>query len=411
METLEAPILAPDQSQVIYDTVLDGQPAIIKYFRPESSRAASELLSDLDAAERLSHPNLIRILQSGETVLGEKPMVYAIMEKADDNLAAVLRKRTLDPGEMREVLDGILPALEFLHSRGFAHSRIRPSNILACGDTVKLSSDSLRAIAARPAVVEPPGLYDAPEARAGQFTSACDVYSVAVLVLEALTGSPLESGVERLSSPFREIVAGGLKRDAERRWTLYRIREALHPETARPVPFASAESYAEKEPRPKYRKIGGMAIAGAIVAGSVCALLVRSAREAPEPPATPAPMVKSVNKPAPPVARPAPEEPPANPPVVAAPVPVVAAPVHGYWAVVGAAYRRQGDAEKRAREFREKNSQLKAVVYPAYEGARRYLVLFGNGMSHKEAKSEAAAVRRAGGPHNVYITQLLTTLQ
>src|SRR5947209_584997 len=104
MELVSAPGLSPGESQATYDTVLDDQPAIIKYFRVENARARAELVSSLEAAKHLDHPNLIRILQSGETELphenGSETLAYAIMEKADDNLAAVLRQRPLDVDEM-----------------------------------------------------------------------------------------------------------------------------------------------------------------------------------------------------------------------------------------------------------------------------------------------------------------------
>jgi serine/threonine protein kinase len=393
METVFAPALAPEESQAIYDTVLDDQPAIIKYFRIENARAGADLLSSLEAAHRLNHPNLIRIHQFGETSLGEETVAYAIMEKADDNLASVLRQRPLDADETRELLDGLLPALEFLHAKGYAHSRIRPANVLACGDTVKLSSDRIRSLTLPRSVVEPPGLYDAPETGAGEFSPASDVYSLAALILEALTGAPLETGIEQLPQPFRRIVEGGLRRDPNERWTLHKIRETLHPEAARSTPFASAPPYGEPVERPKYRKLGVMAVAGALVAGSVCALLVRSAHQAPQPPATPAPMVRTTPRSALPAAKPALAE-------------RAAAAARGRWVVVGAAYRRQEDAEKRVQSIRHAHPTLNAAVYPAAPGARRYLVLFGEAQSRADAKREARRVRGEGAPRGVYVTHI-----
>lgn len=392
METVSAPGLAPEQIQATYDTVLNDQPAIIKYFRFHNSRIRSEILSSLEAAQHLNHPNLIPILQFGETELGDETVGYAIMEKADDNLAAVLRHRPLDPDEMRELLDGVLPALEFLHAKGFVHSRLRPSNVVACGNTVKVSSDRIRSLSLPRSVIEPPRLYDAPETGSGQFSPASDVYSVAVLILESLTGAPLESGIPQLPSPFREIVEGGMKRDPQARWTLHRIRETLHPEAARSTPFASAPAYEEPVERPKYRKLGAVAIAGAIVAGSVCALLVRSAHQAPQAPATPAPMVKAISRPAPPVAKPSPTE--------------ADAAGHRHWAIVGAAYRRQADAEKRARSIRKAHPQLRTDVYPPAPGAKRYLVVFGEAESEADAKKVARKVKSEGAPRGVYVTRV-----
>jgi hypothetical protein len=396
MELVSAPGLSPGESQATYDTVLGDQPAIIKYFRVENARTRAEFVSSLEAAQHLDHPNLIRILQSGETELGEQVVAYAIMEKADDNLAAVLRHRPLDVDELRELLDGLLPALEFLHAKGYVHSRLKPSNVLACGNTVKLSSDCVRSLALPRTVIEPPGLYDAPETGGGQFSPASDVYSLAVLVLEALTGAPLETGIAQLPSPFREIVQGGMARNPKTRWTLHKIRETLHPEAARSTPFGSAPAYQQPADRPKYRKLGVMAVAGALVAGAICALLVRSAHQAPQPPASPAPMVKTAMR----------------PPRVAAPLipPQPAQNIdtgrHPRWAIVGAAYRKQADAEKRAKSIRHTHPALNTAVYPTFPGARRYLILFGESDSQADAKRAARKARSEGAPRGLYVTRL-----
>jgi len=396
MELVSAPGLSPGESQATYDTVLGDQPAIIKYFRVENGRARAELVSSLEAAQHLDHPNLIRILQSGETELGEQVVAYAIMEKADDNLAAVLRHRPLDVDELRELLDGLLPALEFLHAKGYVHSRLKPSNVLACGNAVKLSSDRVRSLALPRTVIEPPGLYDAPETGGGQFSPASDVYSLVVLVLEALSGAPLESGVAQLPSPFREIVQGGMARNPKARWTLHKIRENLHPEAARSTPFASAPAYQQPAERPKYRKLGVMAVAGALVAGSICALLVRSAHQAPQPPASPAPMVKTAMRPARVAAPSIPPQPVQNMDIGR----------HPRWAIVGAAYRKQADAERRAKSIRHTHPALNTAVYPTSPGARRYLVLFGESDSQADAKRAARKARSEGAPRGLYVTRL-----
>jgi hypothetical protein len=399
MELVSAPGLSPGERQAIYDTVLDDQPAIIKYFRVENGRARADLVSSLEAAQHLDHPNLIRILQSGETELPDargdaETVAYAIMEKADDNLASVLRHRPLDVDELRELLEGLLPALEFLHAKGYVHSRVKPANVLACGNTVKLSSDRLRSLALPRSVVEPPGLYDGPETGGGQFSPAADVYSLSVLILEALTGAPVETGIAELPSPFRQVVQGGMERDPRDRWTLHKIRETLHPEAARSTPFASAPAWQEPAERPKYRKLGVMAVAGALVAGAVAALLVRSAHQGPQPPATPAPMVRAAARSTP-------------PPVLTAPPQAVADTAkHGHWLVVGAAYRRQSDAEKRAKSIRHAHPSLNAAVYPSSPGARRYLVLFGESDSQADAKRAARKARSEGAPRGVYVTRL-----
>lgn len=441
METLAAPLnhlqgheieekylvgtcLAEGDRHAIYETTYQEQPAFIKIFRPEWSRAASDLLASLDAGKRLVHPNLISIYDFGQTTIAEMRIVYAVMERADENLAEVLGRRVLDQQEMRELLEGVIPALEFLHEMGFVHTRIRPANVLACGDRVKLSSDHLRPIASPPSVIEPPGLHDAPETGAGEFGPASDVWSLAVITLQSLTGSPLESSLDRLPAPYREIVQGGLIRSPRERWTLARMTRRLRPQ----APLLIAPARPEERGHARYRRVGPFAIAALVVAGALTALVIRGARETP-PQAAPAAAVTPVSSPAPPpaaqetqasvppVAATEPPEPksslqePTIPPPVPSPVAATPnRPANGsgrpIWGVVGASYNRRADAEKRVASLRKSHPELNPAIYPDQPDADRYLVVFGTGMVETEARRLLDNVRRLGAPPDSYATQL-----
>jgi serine/threonine protein kinase len=126
----------------VFETTIHDQPAAIKIIlgTPEAIRA---LLTVAAQASRLSHPALVKILASGETELGEMYGAYIVMERADDNLADLLAERLLTPGETREMLHPVLAVLRYLAANGFAHGRLKPANIMAAGEQVKISSDSL----------------------------------------------------------------------------------------------------------------------------------------------------------------------------------------------------------------------------------------------------------------------------
>jgi len=65
------------------------------------------------------------------------------MECAEENLAQILPSRALASDEAREMLDSLLDVLAYLHSKGFVHGHLKPANIMANGDQLKLSSDGL----------------------------------------------------------------------------------------------------------------------------------------------------------------------------------------------------------------------------------------------------------------------------
>ncbi len=400
--------LAEGERQAVFETEYREEPAIIKIFRPRTSHLASELLAALRAGKELPHPNLVAIRDFGQATLQGSRIVYAVMERADENLASVLRTRTLDKDEARELLASIVSALEFVHANGFVHSRIRPSNVLACGNSIKLSSDRLRSLSSPVTLVEPASLHDAPETAAGQFGPACDVWSLAVLTLEALTGSPLESSLGQLNWPFRQIVEGGMNRNPALRWSPARIGSALDKPT--PHPADSGEVRVETIPgtrlaydrleaeRPRYRKLGVFAVGAALLAGGICALLIRGAHRTPAPRPVAAATQLSVPLPDTPV-----------PPQVSDPNgagPNAAGPetFHSGWAVVGAAYRRQADADKRAAEIRKQHPALDARVYAPDPNGHRFMVLFATGLTEQQAKRQLDQVRRSGGPRDAYIT-------
>src|SRR5260370_8487911 len=65
------------------------------------------------------------------------------MEYAEENLAEILPLRPLSADEAFEMLRPTAEALASLHQAGFVHGRIKPSNIMATGDQLKISADGL----------------------------------------------------------------------------------------------------------------------------------------------------------------------------------------------------------------------------------------------------------------------------
>jgi TonB family protein len=70
-------------------------------------------------------------------------LAYLVMEYADENLSEVLQERALTADETFEMLQPVAEALVFLHRQGLVHGHLRPSNIFAVNDALKLSSDSV----------------------------------------------------------------------------------------------------------------------------------------------------------------------------------------------------------------------------------------------------------------------------
>src|SRR5260370_15268698 len=61
------------------------QPAAIKLIAADPVNAELQL-SRWGLAQKLSHPHLIRILQTGRCPLGDRDLIFAVMEYAEENL-------------------------------------------------------------------------------------------------------------------------------------------------------------------------------------------------------------------------------------------------------------------------------------------------------------------------------------
>ena len=113
----------------------------------------------------------MRTFEAGRGQIEDASFVYVVMEHADEDLAEILPQRALEAGEVSELLPPLLDALAYIHGKGMVHSRIRPANILAVGDQVKLSSDPIipaETIVAR----KNRDVYDAPETESGPVSAA-----------------------------------------------------------------------------------------------------------------------------------------------------------------------------------------------------------------------------------------------
>ena len=239
---------------------------------PEDSEAQ---LARWRAAAKLSHPHLVQLFQVGRCQIDGSQMLYLVMDFADEDLSQVLPARALSPEEAREVLTGTLDALAYLHAQGFVHSRLRPANILAIGDQLKISSDGLRRAGEPPGRLERPGAHDAPEMARSPMAPAADAWSLGITVIETMTqrlpawdptGQVRPGSLDVLPAPFSDIARHCLERDPRRRWTVGEIQARLK-QTSPVAQAKTAARPAEQRARRPYAGIAlglGLALAAAV---------------------------------------------------------------------------------------------------------------------------------------------------
>jgi TonB family protein len=190
---------------------------------PTGAVEAERQLAAWESASTLSHPHMIQILAGGECRLEDETYVYVVTECADEDLSQVLSDRVLTPEEAREMLVPVVDALGYLHGKGFVHGHLTPSNIMAVGEQVKISSDT---------------------AHQGD-SPADDARSLGVVLREALVPRSPGQDAARLPEPFAEIVRHCLDPDPQRRWSMGEISACLAGTKSR---AAAAPSVAAKKP-------------------------------------------------------------------------------------------------------------------------------------------------------------------
>jgi eukaryotic-like serine/threonine-protein kinase len=228
--------LGGSEHSAVYLTEINGSKAAIKLI-PSDAAHAQVQMSRWELASKLSHPHLVRILDRGLwRADDEGEMLFAVMEHVDENLAEVLRSRRLTPAEASEMLLPTLDALDYLHGHSMAHGNIKPANIMAVGDELKLSSDGIRPVGESEEFTESGNAYDAPENARGAISPSGDIWSLGMTVVEALmnrlpawdrTRKNDPELPENIPQPFDDITKHCLSWDPGRRWSTTEIRKCL----------------------------------------------------------------------------------------------------------------------------------------------------------------------------------------
>lgn len=206
------------------DTVLDRVVAV-KLFTPGSGDPAGPIRqqAEMKLLAGLNHPGLVTVYDAGvdQTSVGERP--YVVMEYVDGpTLASRLAAGPLPAASVAAIGSILADALDYVHARGVVHRDLKPANVLlgrsaapglpdATPTTVKLADFGI-ARAVDDARVTKTGMtvgtasYLSPEqVRGERITPASDIYSLALVLLEAFTGhveypgSPVEAAIARLT--------------------------------------------------------------------------------------------------------------------------------------------------------------------------------------------------------------------
>jgi serine/threonine-protein kinase len=177
-----------------------GREVALKILHPELlvSVAADRFLREIRLASQLKHPNIARLLDSGE----RDWLIYYVMSYVE---GATLRERLdtssqLSVAETLRLAGNLLDALEHAHERGIVHRDVKPANVvLSTEGAVLLDFGIARAVIAsgtdqltRSGIAVGTSTYMSPE----QITALSDIdhrsdlYSLGCVLYECLAGQP-----------------------------------------------------------------------------------------------------------------------------------------------------------------------------------------------------------------------------
>lgn len=240
---------------------------------PEVQRFAQEA----KVLSSVQHPNIVQVYAVG---VEQEP--YIVMELVDgESVASLLqRKGTLTLQRTAELVIQIANALDYLHAHGIVHRDLKPTNVMLRPDgsaclldfgIAKIAGDGLRMTQTGEVIGSP--FYISPEQCQGKMTTASsDVYALACMAFEMLTGKPpfggdtvfdtirmhLEEDPPKLQDErLNEVFAKACAKAPEQRFaSAGEFAQALRQQCGRSVSMLAAEESRSKKPHRKLTNSG-----------------------------------------------------------------------------------------------------------------------------------------------------------
>jgi serine/threonine-protein kinase len=186
------------QVHAAFDTVLQREVAM-KSLRPEllsDANFADRFRAEATSLARLNHPNITTLY----SLIPDGKNLYMVMELVrghtlDDILAK--RNAPLDVRESLAIIAQAADGLAYAHSMGVIHRDIKPSNLMVAENGVlKIMDFGIARVRGSQRLTRSGSIvgtlaYMAPEQLRGEEgDEACDLYSLAIVLYEMLTGTP-----------------------------------------------------------------------------------------------------------------------------------------------------------------------------------------------------------------------------
>ncbi|MGI9822768.1 serine/threonine-protein kinase [Agromyces sp. Marseille-Q5079] len=204
------------------DTEL-GREVAIKLFRDDDGTIADQQRREreIHLLGVLSHPGLVGVHDAGTMLHGGRPRRFIVMELVEGrSLEHRLARSPMKPRQVADLGAQLADTLSYVHSRSIVHRDVKPENVLldetpALGYTLiaKLADFGVAQFVegsrlTNDGAIMGTAAYISPEQARGEAVGpSSDVYSLGLVLLEALsgereyTGTPIEAALARLHRP------------------------------------------------------------------------------------------------------------------------------------------------------------------------------------------------------------------
>jgi DNA-binding SARP family transcriptional activator len=180
-----------------------GRRVALKAMRTQSTvpNGAQRFLREIQIMAQLSHPHILPLIDSGAA----EGMLYLVTPYVDgESLRELLsRDHQLPVDRALRITHEVASALDYAHRQGVVHRDIKPANILLQEEEALVADFGIARAASVSGGLLPlsggwvPGTpaYMSPEQASGDLVDArSDIYSLAAVLYEMLTGTPPHSG-------------------------------------------------------------------------------------------------------------------------------------------------------------------------------------------------------------------------
>jgi eukaryotic-like serine/threonine-protein kinase len=193
---------------------------------PRDGGAGERVEREARAAARLNHPGIVAIYE----LASDEHDVYLVSELVRGRtLAELVHARAIADRDVARIGIALCEALEHAHARGVIHRDVKPQNVMVLAEPAagagfaKLADFGVAHVTSGDPLTRTGDIvgtlaYMAPEqAEGARVTPACDVYSLALTLYEAWTGTnPVRAGgpaatARRLGRPLPSLAA--MRRD------------------------------------------------------------------------------------------------------------------------------------------------------------------------------------------------------